>query len=110
MKNMCDTSKRLGKHIRSLRQGRSLSLERLAERAGISSKYLGEVERGAGNISFRNLNRVAEALGVQLSDIVDAGHEREREELLKIIAEISQKLTDRDVQIIYYLVKMMAGK
>ena len=45
-----------------------------------------------------------------MSDIVDAGHEREREELLKIIAEISQKLTDRDVQIIYYLVKMMAGK
>ena len=61
---------RLGQNIRSLRQQRGLTQEKLAELAGLHRTYLGGVERGERNISFINLNRVAQALEVNLSELV----------------------------------------
>ena len=62
---MSDIRKRLGQRIRSLRAELDLSQEQLAEKAGISAKYLGEVERGVGNISIDRLNGVAVGLGIR---------------------------------------------
>jgi transcriptional regulator with XRE-family HTH domain len=47
-----------------------LSQEKLAEKADLSYKYLGEVERGLVNISLDSLVRIARALGVRLRDLL----------------------------------------
>jgi len=47
-----------------------LSQEKLAEKADLSYKYLGEVERGQVNISLDSLTRIAKALGVRVRDLV----------------------------------------
>ena len=47
-----------------------MSQEKLAEKADLSYKYLGEVERGMVNISLDSLVRIARALRVGLSDLV----------------------------------------
>ena len=46
---------------------KGLSQERLAELAGIHRTYVGDVERGARNVSLVNMNKIALALDVPLS-------------------------------------------
>jgi transcriptional regulator with XRE-family HTH domain len=59
-----------GKAVRSLRQRRGISQERLAELAGIHRTYIGDVERGTRNLALVNMTRIAEALGLRLSDLI----------------------------------------
>lgn len=51
--------------IRQLRKSKDLTLEELAEIAGISRSYLNELELGAKTINANRLEQVARALGVQ---------------------------------------------
>jgi transcriptional regulator with XRE-family HTH domain len=46
-----------------------LTQEGLAERAGLSYKFLGEVERGAGNPTLETLQRISDALGVEIVEL-----------------------------------------
>ena len=46
-----------------------MSQEKLAERADLNSKYIGEVERGGMNISVDALVRIAQALKVRVNDL-----------------------------------------
>jgi len=55
---------------RELRQARQLTLRRLAERSGLSLRFLMEVEGGRGNISIRRLGDLAAALGTSPADLV----------------------------------------
>ena len=47
-----------------------LSQEQLGERAGVSYKFLGEVERGQGNPTVDTLARIAGALDVEVADLL----------------------------------------
>lgn len=60
---------RLGARLRRLRRERNLTQEGLAERAGVSYKFLGEIERGTGNPSLDTLERVSRALNVEVTDL-----------------------------------------
>ena len=42
----CPSRKRLGKNIASLRDGRNLTQEKLAEKIGVSARYIQSVEAG----------------------------------------------------------------
>jgi XRE family aerobic/anaerobic benzoate catabolism transcriptional regulator len=53
----------LGRRCRALRTSRGLTLRDLAGSAGLSARFLVQVESGAGNISVRNLAHLAAALG-----------------------------------------------
>lgn len=51
-----------GKRIRKLREIRGMSREEFAERIGISSKFLYEIETGKKGFSAQTLSLVAESL------------------------------------------------
>jgi transcriptional regulator with XRE-family HTH domain len=59
-----------GKAVRKFRTATGISQEALADLAGIHRTYVGDVERGERNISLVNMMRVASALRVHLSQIV----------------------------------------
>ena len=59
----------LGETIRSSRLEAGLSQETLAEKAGLSAKFLGEVERGAANISVDVLTRIGNSLGKPVHEL-----------------------------------------
>jgi DNA-binding XRE family transcriptional regulator len=63
--------KLLAAHIRKLRGERGLSQERLAELAQMHRTYLGGIETARRNPSFKNLYRLARALGVSLSELFE---------------------------------------
>jgi len=61
----------LGQTIRDLRLRAGLSQEALAEKADLSGKYVGELERGVVNVSIDSLHRIAKTLKTRLVDLVE---------------------------------------
>jgi transcriptional regulator with XRE-family HTH domain len=59
-----------GRRLRALRTHRKLTQEQLGERAGVSGKFIGLVERGEGNPSLHVLVRLGNALGVELPELM----------------------------------------
>jgi len=57
-------------NIRKFRQERGLSQEELAEEAELHRTYVGSVERGERNVSIDNMERLANALGVKLREML----------------------------------------
>jgi transcriptional regulator with XRE-family HTH domain len=69
--------------IRSFRKERSLSIEALAGTARIHPTYLSGIERGLANPSWKVVGSLADALGVEISELAHhaeelASSERER--------------------------------
>ena len=69
--NMKDTiCLAFGKRIRTIRKTRGWSQELLAEKAGLHPTYIGGIERGERNPSLINLARLAKALKLPLSELM----------------------------------------
>jgi len=64
------TLARLGFRVRTLRRSRGWSRAELAERSGLSVRFLARIEAGEGNISLVRLERLASALGTSPSELV----------------------------------------
>lgn len=60
----------LGERLRELRGERGLGLAELALRSGLSRRFLTEAEAGRANPSLQSLARLAEALEVELPDLL----------------------------------------
>lgn len=60
-----------GDRIRAERARRGMSRKLLADHAGISERYITQIESGKGNISILLLRQVAAALGLPLSRLVE---------------------------------------
>ena len=73
-----DLAKRLGERVKDLRKKKHLTQEILGERAMVSYKFIGEIERGVANPSIDILSRIADALEVSLRDLFFFPDEAER--------------------------------
>jgi transcriptional regulator with XRE-family HTH domain len=60
---------RIGKKIKSLRDINKLTQEKLGEKAGLSYKYIGELERGKVNVSLDSLVKIATALEISVDEL-----------------------------------------
>jgi XRE family aerobic/anaerobic benzoate catabolism transcriptional regulator len=72
----------LGERLRTMRNRRGMSRKVLARQSDISERYLAQLEAGEANCSIILLRRIAQAIGVQLIDLVDARPERQLEAVL----------------------------
>ncbi len=66
-----DPRARFGDRLRSLRAVKGISQEELAERSGLNRTYVGSVERGERNVSLLNIYKLAAALSVAPSTLLD---------------------------------------
>ena len=60
---------KLWNRIRELRKERNISQEQLASKSKIHRTYLSSVERGLKNISVENIEKIANALEVDIRDL-----------------------------------------
>ena len=65
-----DLLAQIGARVRLLRKAKGLSRQSLAERSGVSPRYLAQIESGASNISVGLLHRVAMALGCAIEQLL----------------------------------------
>ena len=81
----------LGRRIRVLRNGQGLSQAQLADSAGMSSRYLSEVEAGKRNISIERLEMLANRLSVTLTELLNFEKPGTREDVLhQIIGALTE--------------------
>src|SRR5437763_16134413 len=67
----------VGAAVRRLRDDRAMTRRDLADRSGVSERFLAELESGQGNISVARLQDVARALGSSAGELLFAAqHER----------------------------------
>src|ERR1700747_2073153 len=59
----------LGERLRAIRRLRHRTLNDIAARAGVSESFLSQLERGRTNASVASLQRIATALGIEVSDL-----------------------------------------
>ena len=62
---------KLGSAIRERRKGLGLSQEALADAAGIDRAHMGKIERGERNATLLNVIRIAVALGIPASALLE---------------------------------------
>ena len=66
-----DVRIRVGRNIQAFRRERRLTQEELAHKAEVHQTYLSGVEGGKRNASVLVLNRIAEALGVDIARVFE---------------------------------------
>ncbi len=72
------SAEHLGRTLRALRTARGLRLADLAQESGLSASFLSQVEQGRSDISVGRLMRLAQALHVRMTDLVELPPPAER--------------------------------
>ena len=92
----------VGRRVREARAQRGLSRKALSQEADVSERYLAQLESGTGNASIVLLRRVAVALHMRLSDLLESAEPAAEHMLIRRflgslppqrLAEVLQRLT-----------------
>ncbi|MFZ2226258.1 MAG: helix-turn-helix transcriptional regulator [Candidatus Moraniibacteriota bacterium] len=62
--------KKFGEKVRTERLRQGLSKEKLASKAGVHRTYIGMIERAEKNITLENIEKIAKALKVDISNLL----------------------------------------
>ena len=60
----------LGRRLSELRKERGMTQEALADVAGLHWTYVGQIERGERNLTYRNVLKLARGLGVDPAELM----------------------------------------
>ena len=94
----------LGNRIRTLRNAQGLSQVQLADRAGMSPRYLSEVESGKRNVSFTWLDALAKQLSIPLTELLDLEEPRGKATVLR---QLNALLNDLSLNQLLFLQRAM---
>lgn len=64
-----DILKKFGERVRMLRNAQGYSQESFAAKCELDRTYLGGIERGERNLALRNIQRIANSLGISISEL-----------------------------------------
>ncbi|AFL83521.1 putative transcriptional regulator [Belliella baltica DSM 15883] len=65
-----DIKEKFGNRLKTLRKEKGLSQEELAEKSGLNRPYISGIEQGKRNVSLEVMEKLAEALGVGIEELV----------------------------------------
>lgn len=65
---------KFGDNVRRIRKEKGLSQEELAYKADLHRTYIGMIERAEKNITITNIEKIAKALNVSISSLLDNEH------------------------------------
>jgi transcriptional regulator with XRE-family HTH domain len=66
-----DILESFGKRVREKRTALGLSQEAFAAKCNLDRTYISGIERGKRNVSLRNIDTIAKALGISISDLME---------------------------------------
>ncbi len=70
-KRAADILERFGQRVRDLRKELGYSQEGFAAACELDRTYIGGIERGERNVALRNIEAIAQTLGITLAELMD---------------------------------------
>ena len=70
MGKRADILERFGQRVRELRKEQGYSQESFAAACELDRTYIGGIERGERNVALRNLEAIAQTLGLTLAELL----------------------------------------
>ncbi|MFD1903283.1 helix-turn-helix domain-containing protein [Paenibacillus rhizoplanae] len=92
--------KRIGERIRKIRKEMNLSQEQLAERSGLHTNYVGQVERGEKNLTLETLEKVVGGLHISLEELFRYIGPMEQKDALSQIIELLVERSSVDQEMV----------
>jgi len=77
----------MGRHVREARERRGMARKGLSQSAGVSERYLAQLEAGEGNASVLLLRNVARALGLRVTELLDPRENSVEQRLIRRFLE-----------------------
>lgn len=71
MGKRANIQERFGQRVRELRKELGYSQESFAAACDLDRTYIGGIERGERNVALRNIESIATALGITLSELMN---------------------------------------
>ena len=71
MAESADIAARFGSRVRNRRLALGLSQEAFAGKCGLDRTYISGIERGKRNVSLRNIEVIAKAVGASISELTE---------------------------------------
>lgn len=92
-------TKNFGKRLKEIRKRKGLSQQQLAELVGMeSTNNISKLESGEQLPKKENLEKICEVLNVDVKELFDFGHLKNRSEIIKEITQVLDKLALKDLQ------------
>ncbi len=97
----------IGNRIRLVRRQAGLTQAELAEKASLSDNFIGLIERGEGRPTIQVVDRIADALGVHLSELFlgDENQSKKGGETLRELRRVLKRRELKDAQLILSISK-----
>ena len=95
---------RLGSRIKYLRNQKKWTQEELGEKAGLTYKYIGQIERAEVSPGLETLEKLAKAFAIPMNKLLDF----EKKGAGKSKEDIFENLSKREVEIIRRAIEVLA--
>ena len=97
----------LGKRIREERLRLNLTQEKLSEDIGISTAYLGQIERGERSLTLDKLVKIAVRLGITVDYLLSDSVSPTPDHQTDLILQLLQDKTFQEKELAYQLLKTL---
>ena len=95
---MSTLSMQVGKRIKELREAKGMKQVELADLIDLEATNLSKLEKGVHLPKEDNLNKITNALNVEIKDLFDFGHIKTKQELVNDINTIFEQSTLEEMQ------------
>jgi transcriptional regulator with XRE-family HTH domain len=69
MRSRPNILERFGNRVRELRKAQGISQEAFADKCGLNRTYISGIERGKRNVALCNIEAIARAFGISISEL-----------------------------------------
>lgn len=99
--------KQLGQRIQELRLKNGLKQSELAEKVGIATKHQSCIETGKNFPSAELLDKFAKAFNIEVSEILNIRHIKDKESQIKDINKMLLKASENEITTIYKFINSL---
>ena len=104
---MSTLSMQVGKRIKELREAKGMKQVELADLIDMEATNLSKLEKGVHLPKEDNLNKITNALNVEIKDLFDFGHIKTKQELVNDINTIFEQSTLEEMQFFHKILKFI---
>lgn len=96
--------KLFGRRIKELRKSKKMTQEQLSEILGLYQKQIGNIETGSYFTTMPNLEKLAEIFDVEIKDLFDFEHQKNKDEILNDIHKLLNTASEEQLKLIFRLI------